>query len=220
MALTERDLDLLRFCAEHKGVPVDVVARRFFSLNPKTGEANRDPAHACRRRVAELVKLGFIAATPARGKRTLVTVTKAAAVALGVPVRAPVPQKGLAHHVATLTYLQELSERYAKQGATLKGLKLEFQIRAVEQAGRQTRKGDDFDPFPDALFELERVAPDGTRSSEEVAFEYVTVKYSDADILAKRDAFSRYDNVVWVSDKPTTARRVSYLTGRPSEVAG
>lgn len=219
MALTARDLDLLRFCAEHKGAPFDVVARRFFSTHPVTGEPNKDPAHACRRRVAELVKMGMVAQTPHRGRNTLVTVTKQAAIALGVPARTPVPQKGLAHHVNTLTYLQDLSDRYAREGVELKGLKLEFQIRALEQAGKQTRKGDDFDPFPDALFELERIGPDGTRYTEEVALEYVTVKYSDADIIAKRDSFSRYDNVVWVSDKPSTAQRVAYLTGRPSEVA-
>lgn len=219
VALTPRDVDLLTFCALHKGAPVGVVARRFFATHPTTGEPNKDPDHACRRRLKELVALGFLEPIAARGDRRIAAVTAKAAAALGVAKRDTVALKGRAHHVATLTYLQDLTERYAAQGVKVLNIRLEFQLRSDLQAGHRTRKGDAFDAFPDAVFELERPTTDGSMDREEHALEYVTQKYSDRDIIDKAESFTpRYDSVVWVADKKTTAKRLSALTGRPSEV--
>jgi len=216
--LTHRDVELLTFCATLKGAPTDVLARRFFAFHPVTGKKNKDPEHACRRRLNELRQLGYIAPTVARGERTLVTVTNKAVQALGLPRRPPVMPKGRSHHIATLRYIADLAERYEAQGKSVSNIRLEFQIRSEVQGGRQTRKGDDYERFPDAVFDLTEKKGDVVHK-DEVAVEFVTIKYSDKDILEKHDAFRRFDNVVWAADSKSTARRVAQLTGRPAEVA-
>lgn len=218
MALTERDHELLAFCAQHKAAPLSVVAKRFFATHPTTGAANKDPVHACRRRLSELEKAGYVRPTIDRGPNSLVTVTPRAADSLGMTRPGALPSNGRVHHIATLEIIEDLRSRYAAQGVSLKDVKLEFALRAQEQAGRQTRRGDGFESFPDALIVLERRAADGSMYEEEVALEYVTSKYSDKDILEKNESFARYDNVLWVSDRAATATRVSLLTGRPSDV--
>jgi hypothetical protein len=218
VALTHRDHDLLTFAALHKAAPLHVLARRFFAVNPTTGKVNTDPEHACRRRLSELQKLGFIRPVVSRGKDTLVTVTARAADALGLPRPGSVATRGRAHHIATMQFLQDLSERYARDGVALVNIKMDFQLRAEVQQGKQTRVGDEFETFPDATFELERTTSDGTTYREHVAIEYVTSKYSDKDIISKAESFERFDNVVWFSDTKRTASRVAALTGRPSEV--
>ena len=218
VALTRRDHDLLTFAALHKAAPLSVLARRFFATNQTTGQPNKDPEHACRRRLGELLKLGYIRPIVSRGKDTLIVVTPRTADALGVPRPGSVATRGRAHHIATLTYLQDLTERYAQAGIAVVNVKMDFQLRAEEQQGRQTRPGDEFDTFPDATFDLERTDDSGLVYREQVAIEYVTSKYSYKDILEKAESFERFDNVVWFSDTKATASRVAALTGRPAEV--
>jgi hypothetical protein len=220
VALTERDHELLAYCAKHKAAPLSVLAMRFFAIHPKTGQPNKDPLHACRRRIAELATEGYLRPTINRGPHSLAIVTPRAADALGVTRPGSLPSNGRVHHIVTLEIIEELRQRYAAQGVTLKDVRLEFQLRAEEQAGKQTRRGEGFESFPDAVIVLERRSDDGTLYEDEVALEYVTSKYSDRDILEKRESFARFDNVIWVSDRASTATRVSLLTGRPSSVHG
>lgn len=218
MPLTARDHELLAYCGQYKAAPLSVLAARFFATNPVTGAANKDPQHACRRRLAELAKEGFIRPGVDRGPRSLAVLSARGARALGIAAPRSVAANARAHHIATLEAIERLRSDYAQHGVSLENVRLEFQLRAQEQQGKRTRRGETFESFPDATFDLVRTSNEGARYVEEVAFEYVTNKYSDADIIEKHQSFKRFDNVVWLSDRQSTARRVGVLTGRPSLV--
>ena len=52
----------------------------------------------------------------------------------------------------------------------------------------------------------------------DIAVEYVTSKYTSADIEKKHRSFDRFHAVVWVADRARTAERVKALTGRPCTI--
>jgi len=213
VALSPRDRDVLKFIAANKAASLDVLAQRFFRENPKSGKANRDPLHACRRRVQALVDAGLIDRIVGRGPLTTVRVTPRAADSIGVARPRALPMRGRSHHVATLRAIEILRARLEREGVRVVEAKLEFQLRSEEQRGRATRAGEDYAPFPDALLVLERTAVDGSLVREEAALEYVTSKYTDADIREKHASFERYARALWVADRPSTSARVARLIG-------
>jgi hypothetical protein len=69
------------------------------------------------------------------------------------------------------------------------------------------RPGDKLPSFPDAVVVAD-VAHGGEWRCVEIAVEYVTSKYTDADIVAKHVSFARFHNVFWFADRAQTAERV------------
>src|SRR5688500_17494048 len=51
VALTERDLALLRFVSENRIVLIEDLAARFFAFDPVTRRPNNNPRRACERRL-------------------------------------------------------------------------------------------------------------------------------------------------------------------------
>jgi hypothetical protein len=125
------------------------------------------------------------------------------------------PQKA-EHHIRTLDALT-LLEASLVGGWRVVEVETEPELRRVEQAGRFLRKGDAMSALPDAVMTVEGVKR-GVLTRLRVAVEYVTTKYSDADILHKHRGFASFDNVVWVADRRSTADRVRRLTGRKCSV--
>ena len=93
-------------------------------------------------------------------------------------------------------------------------VQLDGDMRASLRAGRRTQKGDVYDVMPDAVLTIEMPG----RPRFDVAVEYVTSKYTDADIRRKHRAFKNYSRTIWVADKPHTAERVRALTGESCRV--
>lgn len=211
--LTPRDLEVLRFVGENKAAPLDVLGPMFFGDAP-TGVANRDPAHACRRRLKALADAGYVELKGIRGQKAgqrthSVTLTRQAADALGTVRPALLHPKGRDHHMATLRCVEQLRSRLAKQGAVLVSVALEHAVRSAEQRGRGTRRGETYASFPDAVV----IVRDASGAESRLAIEYVTSKYTNQMIAGKANDFAGYDDVVWVADRVSTSRRVEALTG-------
>lgn len=213
--LTPRDLDVLRFVGENKAAPLDVLAPMFFGA-AASGVANRDPGHACRRRLKALADAGYVELKGIRGQKAgqrthSVTLTRRAAEALGTSRPALLHPKGRDHHMATLRCIEQLRAQLAKQGAVIVSVALEHAVRAAEQRGHGTQRGETFASFPDAVV----VVRDAGGGERRVAVEYVTGKYTNQMIAEKANDFAAYDDVVWVADRVSTSRRVEALTGEP-----
>jgi hypothetical protein len=58
VVLTARDVALLEFIAAYRAAPLDLLAKRFFDVDPYTGRVNAKPEHACRRRLQILAAAG------------------------------------------------------------------------------------------------------------------------------------------------------------------
>lgn len=104
------------------------------------------------------------------------------------------------------------SKQIAARGGVLVEARVEHQLRGLEQRGRRVRSGDKLPSFPDAVV-IAEVVHAGERRRVEIAIEYVTSKYTDADILAKHASFARFGNVYWFADRAHTAERLRRLTG-------
>lgn len=210
--LTPRDVAILRFIGENKSAPMDVLALRFFlgdELKP-----NRDPAHACRRRLAALRAAGYLddKTIPAqkRGEWTrAVRLTRQASDVLGLARPGTLHPRGRDHHMATLRGIEQYRAQLAKTGGTIVDVALEHTLRSREQHGHTTRRGDSFSSFPDALVTVRDAA--GVERS--VALEYVTSKYTSQMILDKAADFAAQGwGTVWIADSISTSRRVEALT--------
>lgn len=220
VALTDRDLELLIFIASFKVVAQDILAARFFAISRTTGEPTLNPGRACEKRVLELSRAGYVhtkvvkGASPGAITRE-VRLTPYAAQVVNVPRPSALPARGRVHHMQTLRAVEELRVELAARGWRIRAVALEFQQRRLVQAGRATKKGEQYDNFADALLTLVRTAADGSLETKEVALEYVTSKYTDRDIIDKAESFRRFDESIFVADSPRTAARVTRLTAEP-----
>lgn len=213
--LTPRDLDVLRFIGENKAAPLDVVGPMFFAGNADTGAANRDPLHACRRRLKALADAGYVELRGIRGQKAgqrtqAITLTRQAADTLGAARPALLHPKGRDHHMATLRCVEQLRAQVSKRGAVVVSVALEHALRSAQQRGRGTQRGETYASFPDAVVVVRE--PGGIE--KRVALEYVTSKYTNQMIAEKANDFSAYDGTVWVADRVSTSRRVEALTGQ------
>lgn len=211
--LTPRDLEVLRFIGENKAAPLDVLAPKFFASNAATSSANRDPQHACRRRLKALGDAGYLDMKSIRGQKQglrtqSITLTRQAAEALGTPRPAQLHPKGRDHHMATLRAVEQLRAQVVKVGSTIIKVTLEHALRSEEQRGRSTQRGETFASFPDAVV----VVRAASGAEQRIALEYVTSKYTNQMIADKAADFVHYDSVVWVADRVSTSRRVEALT--------
>lgn len=211
--LTPRDMQVLSFLEEHRAIPLPLLAERFFSQNPFTGTTNKSPLKACERRLTALRAHGYIEIDRVRVAGEMRIVARVAAKAdepLGVEAsRRTLGARSRTHHLRTIEAVGVLDRSLQARGGRVVSFTLEPQLRAREQSGRKTRRGDDFAPFPDAVCSI---AVGGERF--DVAVEYVTSKYTSADIREKHDSFRRaYRTSFWFADGTGTASRVRRITG-------
>ena len=121
--------------------------------------------------------------------------------------------KAREHFAQTLRFVEQWRRTLAPNEQIAEVI-LEPVLRAREQKGRATRAGQTYDSFPDAVCVVHRTSADGTVVVERIAVEYVTGKYTTADIRNKADSFSgAYARTLWVADRASTARRVTTLVG-------
>jgi hypothetical protein len=205
LTLTERDLLLLDLIDELRGVPVEYIEERFFSFDPYTKKKNTNPKRACDRRLRELARhryVRFVREFDGERRRQLV-VLETAAEDLKIGERSSVtharrrrpPARHGAHHVKTLDAVASLQRSLEARGGRIVRVQLDSDMRATLRAGRRTKKGDVYDVMPDAVLTVEMPG----RQRVDIAVEYVTSKYTDADIRAKHRAFSKYAQTVGVS---------------------
>lgn len=217
--LSKRDDRILEFLLDHKAAPLDVLERLFFEKNPQTGKANRNPAAACARRLAELAVEGYVELESCRerGNEIRTRVARPTPRASKLFNRPPVKRvhgRSRDHHYASLRAVIRLQERLQARGYGVENLHLEHALRAQVQGGAIGRPGQTFASFPDAA--LTAVSADGERF--EIAVEYVTSKYCDADIVSKARGFAcGYQRIEWVADTHATAERITRLTGQPAQ---
>ena len=215
VTLTYRDLAVLRFVAANRAVQLDLLAAYFFGVDPVTGEENGNPARACERRVQVLASAGYLWLTTfddgARQRPVAMLGPEAAGVAGVEPGRNRIAPRKRAHHVRTLDALALVDRDARAAGGRVVRTRLESDLRREQQGGRFTQRADIFDECPDAACTVEVGG-----GAVEIAVEYVTSKYTDKDIAAKRDGFRKnYGRVMWFADRPRTAERVRKITGMP-----
>jgi hypothetical protein len=223
-ALTERDIRIIRYITMLRGVPIEHLEELFFEFDPYTREKNKNPARACERRLRELGRhryVRFVREFDGDRRRQLVVVEigahgigdEHAAYVKRARKRRPPARHG-AHHVKTLDALHAIRRDVEQRGGRLVRVQLDNDLRAHLRQGRMTQMGDFYEPMPDAIVWI--AMPGQPR--EEVVVEYVTSKYTDADIRRKHRAFKNYSRTIWVADKPHTAERVRALTGESCRV--
>lgn len=220
--LTPRDAAVIRFVATHRIVPIDLLAERFFDRDPFNGIANKDPVDACARRLRALAADGLLwLRSMDDGKREQRVVTlgpKSENVTGTRPDARRVPARNRAHHLRTIDALRGIERAVRARGGRVLDTRYEQDLRADLQRGRRTRRGQTYPAFPDAVITYESIARSGARVVREVAVEYVTSKYTDADIRKKAASFGRFAMALWVADRASTAKRVTRLTGAPCTV--
>lgn len=203
MRVAARDLDLLRFVAEREAVPASVLAEVFFRVHPKTGVPNRDPEHACRRRLTELAEAGWIVRH--HDARRFVTLSSTGARRLAKPQGKAPALKNALHHAATIRAVDAVMRTLGIDGARAH-VRMENAVRKERVGSRFIRRGDELDVLPDA----EVVVDGDTR----IAVEFVSSKYSDDQIRKKALGLTAYDRVFFFADSARTAARVSLLTNQ------
>jgi hypothetical protein len=216
--LTARDIDVLEHITSRRGVPIEHVAARFFSTHPFTGKPNRNAKRACDQRVRALVRAGFLALVrehDGRQRRQMVILANGVnGMTCKRASNRRVSARNGAHHVRTQDALAKVERGVKRVGGRVLSVRLEADVRADEQRGKRTAAGDEYPAFPDAVCRVE--VP--VLGVGEIAVEYVTSKYTDADILKKHESFGRFHAVIWVADRPRTAERVKALTRKPCHV--
>jgi hypothetical protein len=219
LTLTERDLAILDRLDDLLGVPVEHIKMDFFSFDPFTKKKNTNPERACDRRLRELARhryVRFVRESDGERRRQLVVLDTGAEdvhrdsrPAVKYARRRRPPARHGAHHIKTLDAVASLRRSIEARGGRVVRVQLDSDMRANLRAGRRTQKGDIYDVMPDAVLTIEMPG----RPQYDVAVEYVTSKYTDADIRAKHHAFTKYASTVWVGDRQHTAERVRALTG-------
>ena len=198
-----RDSDLLAYVASSKEVDLGLLASMFFERDPQTGKPNKNPRAAALRRLAKLDRAGLLTSHQAR-----VRVTARGAAHVNGSVSEPCAVTMRAHHDGTLAAVEHY-RRYLPRDLTFAGVVLEGGVRQQRMRGRgvaATKIGS----LPDAVITL-RNAAGGHR---QVAFEYVSAKYTNSMIEGKLAGFrDRYDDVVFYADTAATAARVTRVLG-------
>jgi hypothetical protein len=211
--LTDRDMAVLRALMDRRGMPIELLAAEFFALNPFNDEVNMNPLRACEQRLRTLARDGYVSVVrqhDGRRRRKLVIAANAVNGVLGGRAsRRRAPARSGAHHVVTQEIVAKFTRSVETHGGRVVEAQFEADLRAVLQRGRRVRRGDVFPTVPDAVCVVEIPG----RGRQEIAVEYVTSKYTSADIVAKHKSFARYDDIVWFADRPNTATRVTALTG-------
>jgi hypothetical protein len=226
LVLTDRDYELLEYVSKLRGVPIEHIAMRFFAADPYTGTPNKNPTRACERRIRDLARDGYLRLVrehDGERRRRLVVLGqrsnplgRAAERPIGGRARMRrVPARNGAHHVRTLDAVAYAERDIVGRGGRVLAVTLDGDIRGAALRGRRTVFGEKFPAIPDAVMKVKLA----NGSVFDIAVEYVTSKYTSADILEKHAAFASYGQVIWVADKQRTAERVFALTGARCRVA-
>ena len=217
LALTERDMEVLAFLDAHYAVALPHLAALFFHTNPFSGAKNANPLKACERRITALREHGYIALDRVRDRGRVDLVARPARAA-NAPLGRAASRRRVAvvervHHLRTLDAVEAMKLVVAQRRGRIVSFRLEAALRAEKHRGRRTRRGDWFESFPDAVCTIAVPGPNGERVFD-IAVEYVTSKYTDADIRAKSESFRRaYAESFWFADRSRTAARVARIVG-------
>ncbi|MCC7069765.1 MAG: hypothetical protein IT383_00490 [Deltaproteobacteria bacterium] len=215
VVLTLRDIALLRLVAAFRVVPLDLLAERFFTTELNE-DMERAPSAVCRRRLRRLAQARYVQLGVEHDGRAHRTVARpgarAACVVGGEPARRRIPARNRVHHIRTLEAIRAVEREVHARGGNVIEARLEHQLRGLEQRGRRVRPGDKLPSCPDAVVVAD-LTFGGKLTRVEIAVEYVTSKYTDANIVAKHESFARFHDVFWFADRPHTAERVRRLTG-------
>jgi hypothetical protein len=222
ISLTQRDLAIIRFIAVRRSALLEHIAAYYFAQDPFDEEWNLDPMKACCRRLGALSRAGYVRLGndyDGRQRRRVVTLGAAAVAIAGDRCdRRRVPARNRAHHIWTQEAIRRLEGELSSRGARIAGVSFDQDVRANELTGKMTKRGDKFPVIPDAVCRVEVRGNDGVTRLRNVAVEYVTSKYTDADTREKRESFRRFDGAHWFADNATTAARVQRLTGASCSV--
>lgn len=214
VALTERDLIILRELAHDRVCGLDVIALRHFPNE-----------EAARKGLARLRRGAYVSVLQREAGAAMLTQKGARIIGARRPRR--MHPRHLDHHLKTLRAVEELKQSLKASGSEVlpfydrngneQPYRLEIHVQAAERgdkSSRGTTRGTKYDAAPDAVVQIR------TSSGEvqQVAVEYFTASYSKDQILAKNDLHRLYDKVLQVADKPSTAARVEELTGRSCSV--
>ena len=221
LVLTERDMEVLALLEEHHAVPLKMLLAKF-QTNPCTGEANANPLKACERRITALRKHGYVELDRVRDRGKIDVVARLARRA-DKPLHSSASRRRVAvseraHHVRTLEAVAVFEQLVKERGGRVVTFRVEAALRSEKQRGRRTRRGERFASFPDAVCTVALATPSGERIVD-VALEYVTSKYTDADIKEKAASFRQhFAESFWFADRPRTAARVTRVTGSPCSI--
>src|SRR5581483_7344964 len=167
LVLTNRDMEVLAMLEEHCAVPVRTIAERLFRTNPFTGAPNKSPLQACERRLSSLRAHGYLELERVRDRGRVDLVARparSADAALGTRAsRKRIAVIERVHHVRTLDAVDAVDREMKKRGGRIVRFTLEAGLRAAEQRGRRTRRGDTFEAFPDAVCTIALPTKDGER---------------------------------------------------------
>ena len=207
--LTARDAAVMSFLKDNTAAPVDVLASRFFAVNPQSGKVNANPVRAATRRLDELARAGYLVAasippSPSRepGGRVYL-LGRAGAAALGVPLRGVTPKR-MHHHLQTLRHVEVIRKELEGQGRRIAALELE----RGEMSSRERNAGRH---VPDAIITVD----DGST----IAVEYVSTNYTDEMIREKGAYFNeRYGEVRWSANSIATRARVLRVAREPCDI--
>lgn len=232
--LSQRDADVMAYLAEVGQAPLDVVAKRFFAFDPRTGKANSDPLHAATRRVATLKAAGYIdqvsmsASTRKEPAGSILMLDRAGSKLLGVTPK-KVHAKHRHHHFQTLRLVEEVRTELMAKGQKVLRVVLEDELRAEilsrrqraylsrEMKGGGVNLNDERYAMPDAVV----VVDDGAGGEAFVAVEYLSATYREDDLKAKKELLSssRWSSSVVQADNHRTAARARAV-GLESGVLG
>jgi hypothetical protein len=222
MELTNRDRDVLAFVCEVGQAPIDVIASRFFRTDPRNGRPNKDPLHAAERRIASMREAGFVwrASMHDSPRREpgggVVVLDKGGQEVVGRAAKV-VHAKHLHHHYQTLRMVEILRIELLKQGKTVVRVDLEDELRArVLSKGKKAELKKAMEDGPVNLNDATWAVPDAvvvvkgpSGEEEEIAVEYLSATYRDADLKAKQEMLSssRWASCVVQADTGRTVAR-------------
>lgn len=232
--LTNRDRELLAYISEVGQAPMDVIASRFFSVDARTGKPNKDPIHAAERRIGALREAGIVSRVsmsssvrrePGGG---IVMIDAGGRALLGVVTKA-VHGKHRHHHFQTLRMVELLRIELMKQGKEVVRVDLEDELRArILSKGKKAELKRAMEHGPVNLNDATWAVPDAvivvrgpSGAEEEIAVEYLSATYRDADLQAKKEMLSssRWASCVVQADTGRTVKRAQAV-GLVSTVLG
>jgi hypothetical protein len=222
MELTNRDREVLAFVCEVGQAPVDVIASRFFRTDPRNGRQNKDPLHAAERRISAMQDAGLVYRAsmhdsprhePGGG---VVVLDEGGQQAVGRAAKV-VHAKHLHHHYQTLRMVENLRLELEQQGREVVRVDLEDELRArILSKGKRRELKRAMEDGPVNLNDATWAVPDAvvvvrgpSGEEEEIAVEYLSATYRDADLKAKKEMLSssRWASCVVQADTGRTVKR-------------
>lgn len=226
MQITDRDYKLMQYLAQVGNAPVDVIAKRFFEIDPRSGKLNKDPMHAAERRMSTLRKEGYIESFVAGNSAlkepggTIVLLSDKSAKLLGITPK-KVHMNHRHHHYQTLRLVENVCDDLRTKGISVTEIKLEDSLRASHLSKKEKKylrremdKGGVNFNGDSGKWNVPDAAIFGTDSEGKeivVAVEYLSSNYSEKDFKDKKTILSdtRYHSSYVASDNKLTVARAA-----------